>query len=68
MLYTFDISVELAVKKGQLCDNFGHTKADNSAFGCLVLIICGKSIKVGSPVLRCMRMLNSLKSPCMSPL
>ena len=39
----------------------------HSASLCDVLTICGKSMTTGSPLSRLMRMLNSLKSPWMSP-
>src|SRR5882762_10802572 len=39
----------------------------HSAFSCDVLTICGKSMTTGSPLSRLIRMLNSLKSPCMRP-
>lgn len=39
----------------------------HSAFSCEVLTIWGKSMTIGSPSSRRIKMLNSLKSPWMSP-
>ena len=55
------------VKQGRGQMGRADRATHHSAFLCDVLTICGKSITTGSPLSRRMRMLNSLKSPWMSP-